>query len=208
MLEKNTIELLSQGLKQLNLADTSLDKLLAFVTLLEKWNKTYNITAIRDVEQMVIYHLLDSATVYRYLNGNSIIDVGTGGGIPGIIFAIINPQLNVTLLDSNQKKTRFLRYAQRQLNLTNITVVCQRVEDYQPQTGFDVVISRAFSEVGQFLQLAGHLCASDGKVLAMKGPRIESEQNSKQIGFRLIEEISLNVPFLDAVRRLLIFKKI
>ena len=208
MLEKNVSDKLAQGLKQLNLADSALNQLLAFVNLLEKWNKTYNITAIRDIEQMVIYHLLDSATVYRYLKGNSIIDVGTGGGIPGIIFAILNPQLKVTLLDSNQKKTRFVRYAQRQLKLTNITVVCQRVEKYQPQTGFDVVISRAFSEVGQFLQLAGHLCANDGEVLAMKGPRIESEQNSKHLGFRLVEEINLNVPFLDAVRRLLIFKRI
>lgn len=207
MKDNHLIQLLSTALTRLNIETDVSKQLMDFVYLLEKWNKTYNITAIRDLEKMVILHVIDSASVYRYLSGNSIIDVGTGGGIPGIIFAIINPTLKVTLLDSNQKKTRFLRYAQRDLNIKNITIVCDRVEEFKPQTAFDVVISRAFTEVGNFLSLSKHLCKPDGKLLAMKGPRIESEKNVAQIGFKLIEDIDIQVPFLDAQRRLLIFNK-
>lgn len=205
---KQLKELLIGGLKELNLDTAQADKLIDYVLLLEKWNKTYNITAIRDLKQMVILHLIDSASVYRYLSGNSIIDVGTGGGIPGIIFAILNPQLNLTLLDSSQKKTRFLRFAQRQLKLTNVTIVCQRVEKFQANKPFDVVISRAFTEVGNFLKLSGHLCADSGQMLAMKGPRIESEKNVQELGFELVQDIDVEVPFLEAKRRLLVFNKL
>ncbi len=205
---KQLKELLIGGLKELNLDTASADKLVDYVLLLDKWNKTYNITAIRDLKQMVILHLIDSASVYRYLSGNSIIDVGTGGGIPGIIFAILNPQLNLTLLDSSQKKTRFLRFAQRQLKLANVTVVCQRVEKFQAKKPFDVVISRAFTEVGNFLKLSGHLCADSGQMLAMKGPRIESEKNAHEQGFELVQDIDVEVPFLEAQRRLLVFNKL
>jgi len=207
MSDINLSEKLSSGLTQLDISDDKVDNLLAFICLLEKWNKTYNITAIRDPAQMVIMHIIDSASVYNYLVGNSIIDVGTGGGIPGIIFAILNPNLNVTLIDSNQKKTRFLRFAKRQLKIENIEIVCERVEKYQPNIDYDVVISRAFSEVGKFLELAGHLCARNGKMFAMKGPRQESEKNANVFGFNLVEDIDINVPFLDATRRLLIFDK-
>lgn len=207
MKDNHLTQLLSTALVRLNIDSIVTNQLLDFVHLLAKWNKTYNITAIRDLEQMVILHVIDSASVYRYLKGNSIIDVGTGGGIPGIIFAIINPDLNVTLLDSSQKKTRFLRYAQRDLNISNITIVCDRVEEFQPQSAFDVVISRAFTEVGNFLKLSGHLCKQQGELLAMKGPRVESEKNVAQIGFKLSQDIEIQVPFLDAQRRLLIFKK-
>lgn len=208
MNDKHLAQLLTSALARLSIENTNTEKLLAFVYLLEKWNKTYNITAIRDLEQMVILHVIDSASVYRFLSGNSIIDVATGGGIPGIIFAILNPELKITLLDSNQKKTRFLRFAQRQLNIENITVVCDRVEKFQPKLAYDVVISRAFTEVGRYLQLAGHLCKHDGRVLAMKGPRIESEENVSEKGFELHQDIDIQVPFLEAKRRLLIFKKI
>jgi len=207
MKENHLVQLLSTALTRLNIDSSITGELLAFVFLLEKWNKTYNITAIRNLEQMVVLHVIDSASVFRYISGNSIIDVGTGGGIPGIIFAILNPQLNVCLLDSSQKKTRFLRYAKRDLNIDNITIVCDRVEKYKPKTLFDVVISRAFTEVGNYLQLAGHLCKPNGHILAMKGPRIESEDNVAKIGFELSKEIDIQVPFLDATRRLLIFNK-
>ena len=205
---KQLKELLIGGLKELNLETAQADKLIDYVLLLEKWNKTYNITAIRDLKQMVILHLIDSASVYRYLSGNSIIDVGTGGGIPGIIFAILNPQLNTTLLDSSQKKTRFLRFVQRQLKLANVTIVCQRVEKYQAIKPYDVVISRAFTEVGNFLKLSGHLCAHSGQMLAMKGPRIESEKKAQELGFELEQDIDVKVPFLEAQRRLLVFNKL
>ena len=207
MFENKPDKQLSQALIELNIDPSCVTPLMAFIRMLEKWNKTYNITAIRDMDKMVVLHLIDSASVYRYLSGNSIIDVGTGGGIPGIIFAIINPKLKVTLLDSNQKKTRFLRFAQRQLKLENVKVVCERVEKYQPKNPFDVVISRAFSEVGLFLQLAGHLCSDDGFMLAMKGPREESEKKAGDFGFELTKDIDVKVPFLKAHRRLLIFKK-
>ena len=208
MIDKNLAQLMSRGLLELNLDSSCTDKLLEFVYLLEKWNKTYNITAIRDLKQMIILHIIDSASVYRYLSGKTIIDIGTGGGLPGIIFAILNPDLKITLLDSSQKKTRFLRFVQRQMKLDNITVVCERVEKYQPKTSYDVVISRAFSEVGSYLSLAGHLCGSDGRVYAMKGPRVESEKNVGEFGFKLIQDIEIDVPFLDAKRRLLIFDKL
>jgi len=208
MRETDLTELISNGLTELNLESTFTSQLLQFIHMLTRWNKAYNITAIRDPEQMVILHLIDSASVYRYLKGNSIIDVGTGGGMPGIIFALLNPQLKVTLLDSNQKKTRFLRFVKRQLKLENVEVVCQRVEKYQPLKRFDVVISRAFSELGLYLQLAGHLCHENGQVLAMKGPRIESEKQANEYGFELVKDIDIKVPYLEAKRRLLIFKKI
>jgi len=208
MIDKNLVQLMSRGLLELNLDSSCTNKLLEFVYLLEKWNKTYNITAIRDLKQMIILHVIDSASVYRYLSGKTIIDIGTGGGLPGIIFTILNPDLKITLLDSNQKKTRFLRFVQRQMKLDNISVVCERVEKYQPKTSYDVVISRAFSEVGSYLSIAGHLCASNGKVYAMKGPRIESEKNVEKYGFELMQDIAIRVPFLDAKRRLLIFDKI
>jgi 16S rRNA (guanine527-N7)-methyltransferase len=207
MLSNKLSETISTGLSQLNIHVDKVGELLDFIYLLEKWNKTYNITAIRDLEQMVILHIIDSAAVYNYLEGNSIIDIGTGGGIPGIIFAILNPKLNVTLLDSNQKKTRFLRFAKRQLKIKNIEVVCERVEKYRPNFDYDVVISRAFSEVSQFLKLSGHLCSSKGKIYAMKGPRKESENNAIIYGYELIDDIDVNVPFLDATRRLLIFNR-
>ncbi len=208
MHQKQLTELLVNGLEQLKLDSSKARQLIDYILLLEKWNKTYNITAIRDLKQMVILHLIDSASVYRYLKGNSIIDVGTGGGIPGIIFAILNPQLKITLLDSSQKKTRFLRFAQRQLKIANVTVVCQRVEKFQANKPFDVVISRAFTEVGNFLKLSGHLCAHSGQMLAMKGPRIESEKNAQEQGFELEQDIDVKVPFLEAQRRLLVFKKL
>jgi 16S rRNA (guanine527-N7)-methyltransferase len=207
MLENNPDEMLSKALSKLQIDPRCVAPLMVFTRLLDKWNKTYNITAIRDLNKMVVLHLIDSASVYCYLSGNSIIDVGTGGGIPGIIFAIINPHLKVTLLDSNQKKTRFLRFAQRQLKLENVQVVCERVEKYHPQNPFDVVISRAFSEVGLFLKLAGHLCSQEGVILAMKGPREESEKKASEFGFELTSDIDVKVPFLEAQRRLLIFKK-
>lgn len=207
MIEKKLSEKISKGLTLLKISVEKVDELLEFIYLLDKWNKTYNITAIRDLEQMVILHIIDSASVYNYLKGNSIIDIGTGGGIPGIIFAILNPNLKVTLLDSNQKKTRFLRFVKRQMKISNIEIVCERVEKYQPNTAYDVVISRAFSEVGQFLKLAGHLCAQGGGVYAMKGPREESEKNANVHGYKLVKDIDIDVPFLDATRRLLIFNK-
>ncbi len=208
MHQKQLTELLVNGLEQLKLDSSKARQLIDYILLLEKWNKTYNITAIRDLKQMVILHLIDSASVYRYLKGNSIIDVGTGGGIPGIIFAILNPELKITLLDSSQKKTRFLRFAQRQLKIANVTVVCQRVEKFQANKPFDVVISRAFTEVGNFLKLSGHLCADSGQMLAMKGPRIESEKNAQELGFELEQDIDVKVPFLEAQRRLLVFNKL
>ncbi|VAW16754.1 16S rRNA (guanine(527)-N(7))-methyltransferase [hydrothermal vent metagenome] len=207
MFENKPEKQLSQALLELQIDPICVVPLMSYIRLLEKWNKTYNITAIRDLDKMVVLHLMDSASVYRYLSGNSIIDVGTGGGIPGIIFAIINPKLKVTLLDSNQKKTRFLRFVQRQLKLENVQVVCERVEKYQALNPFDVVISRAFSEVGLFLKLAGHLCSDDGAMLAMKGPREESEKKASKFGFKLTQDIDVKVPFLEAQRRLLIFKK-
>lgn len=174
MSDKNIQLLLEQGLKQFALGAIS-TSLLDYLFLLKKWNLAYNLTAVRDPESMVNKHILDSLAIIPWLNGDNIIDVGTGAGLPGIPLAIANPQKQFFLLDSNGKKTRFLNEVKRQLNLKNLEVVQFRVENYRPEQGFDTVISRAFSNLAQMVQWTTHLVAEDGLWLAMKGvyPEVE-----------------------------------
>ncbi len=198
--------LLRKGLRALKLPTDKVESLLDYLALLEKWNRAYNITAIRQPGQMVVLHVLDSLAALPHIEGRTVVDVGTGGGMPGMIFAIMWPDWRVTLLDSRQKKTRFLRRAVQELGLQNVEVVCQRVEKFQPEELFDVVISRAFANTGLFLCLAGHLCATDGRMVAMKGPRDESESIPADCPFELEKVTPLKVPFLDAYRQLLFFR--
>jgi 16S rRNA (guanine527-N7)-methyltransferase len=179
-------------------------KLLDYVALIAKWNKVYNLTAVRDTAAMVTQHLLDSLTVLPHLAGPRLIDVGCGAGLPGIPLAIVRPEWTVALLDSNHKKATFLRQACLELGLTNAEVVCDRVEHYRPEDGFDTVISRAFSDLGEFARLTAHLTTKGGKLYAMKGVYPHDELGKLPPHFKVQEVIPLTVPGMDASRHLVI----
>jgi len=203
-------EKLAWGLEEmgLDLDPATQSSLLSYVALMQKWNKVYNLTAVRDPEKMVTQHLLDSLAVLPHLVGRRVIDVGTGPGLPGIPLALVNPALEVTLLDSNHKKTSFLRQACLELGLNNTTVVCERVEAWRPEEKYDVVISRAFSDLAEFASLALHLCSDTGLMLAMKGiyPYEELTRLPATVALQGVE--LLKVPGLDAERHLVLLRPI
>jgi 16S rRNA (guanine527-N7)-methyltransferase len=182
-------------------------KLLAYVALLEKWNRTHNLTAIREPERMVTHHLLDALAVLPHLperRALRLIDVGSGGGLPGIPLAIARPDWEVTLLDSSRKKTTFLRQVGAELGLANIGIVTARVEEYIPEVAFDVAISRAFAELAAFLAAARHLVHAGGCLVAMKGAYPKAELALLPETLRLAALPTLTVPGLDAERHLVI----
>jgi len=176
-------------------------QLLDYVALLEKWNKVYNLTSVRVIDEMVSRHLLDSLAILPYLSGDSLLDVGSGGGLPGIPLSIARPDLAVTLLDSNSKKTRFLQQVKAELKLTNVTVVHARIEQADlPQ--FEMVTARAFSTIGDIIDLTGRHCHDAGKLLLMKGVYPESELKALGSGFSLNDIHVLDVPGSDGQRHL------
>ncbi|SJM95499.1 16S rRNA (guanine(527)-N(7))-methyltransferase RsmG [Crenothrix polyspora] len=170
-------DILTAGLEALSLTltDAQVEQLLAFIKLLAKWNKAYNLTAIRKLEDMVSLHLLDSLAILPHIHGQRVIDIGTGAGLPGIPLAICLPDLQFVLLDSNAKKTRFVQQAILELKLNNTRVHHSRVEDYQPELGFDTVTTRAFASLPVIIDLTRHLLAENGVVLAMKGQQLAEE---------------------------------
>lgn len=184
----------------LDVAPQAQQRLLGYLALVEKWNKAYNLTAVREPAKMLTHHLLDSLSVLPHVRGPRVLDVGSGAGLPGIPLAVAQPQWRFTLLDSSHKKTTFLRQTVIELKLANVDVVCDRVESWTDQQPFDTVVSRAFSDLPEFLALAGRLCARTGLVVAMKGvyPHEELAQVSKD--FRLRDVVALNVPGLGAER--------
>ena len=188
----------------LSLPDGAVSQLLDYLRLLEKWNRVYNLTAVRQPREMVHRHLMDSLAVTDWLRGQRVADVGTGGGLPGIPLAIARPDLRFTLIDSSSKKTRFLKHATGKLALDNVSVAQCRVEDYDGASAFDTVISRAFSTLGDFVRLAGHLCGPGGRLLAMKGVLPVSESAQLPGGWSVDETHRLEVPGLDAERHLLL----
>ncbi len=209
---------LQSGLTDLGL-DLSIvqqEKLLAYVALLNKWNKVYNLTAVRDPAKMIGLHILDSLSLLPHLGMKPgehklILDVGCGGGLPGICLAIAAPHLEVVMLDSLQKKTTFVRQAIGELVLTNAAVVCERVEAYQPAKLFDWVTSRAFAELGDFVTGAAHLLAPGGKMIAMKGvyPHDEIARLAPLAHvFQVAEVISLNVPQIEGKRHLVVMEAV
>lgn len=198
-------EELQRGIAQLNI-DLSKDvqsKLLDYLALLHKWNKTFNLTAIRSPQQMVSNHLLDSLAVMPYLWAGRWADVGCGAGLPGVVLAIAQPDWQFALLDSNSKKTSFVQQAIINLGLHNVSVHCVRVEAWQPVEQFDGIISRAFSELGGFLRSTRHLAAPRGRWVAMKGAP-EMELAGVPDGCRIERVIPLHVPGLQAARSLVI----
>jgi 16S rRNA (guanine527-N7)-methyltransferase len=191
----------------LSLSASMHSKLIAYLHLLQKWNRVHNLTAVRDPEQMVVLHLLDSLSVVPHLAGkHTLLDVGTGAGLPGIPLAIACPDLKISLLDSNHKKTTFLQQAKTELALANCTVVCERVESWKPGKVFDAVVSRAFSELSDFVIQAGHLLAPGGEMLAMKGVHPFDEIAKLPNTHRVEKVVELKVPLLDAKRHLVLLK--
>ena len=184
-------------------------KLGDYVALLDKWNRTHNLTAIRDPAQMISHHLLDSLAVLPHLPagaGVRAIDVGSGGGLPGIPLAIAYPDLRMTLLDSNRKKTAFLEQAAIELSLPNVEVVAGRVEDFAPRIAFDAVISRAYSALATFVAQTRHLLAPEGQWFAMKGTLPSEEIAALPANIRVVATPALRVPGVDAERHLVILE--
>ncbi len=193
---------LEQGLATLDMALDSeqIRQLLAFVSLLQKWNQAYNLTAIRDPEQMVDLHLLDSLAVLAYIQGRNIIDIGTGAGLPGIPLAICRPDLQFTLLDSNAKKTRFVQQALLELQLPNVNVVHSRVEYHHPKQNYEMIICRAFADLQKIVSSTRHLLAEHGYILAMKGRFPEQELTQLNLPYSVH---NVNVPGIDVERCLI-----
>lgn len=196
-------ELLLEGLQQLQL-DIPCEGLLEYLQLLKKWNKAYNLTAVREPHEMIRRHLFDSLAILPWVKGRRIIDVGTGPGLPGIPLALARPDLEIVLLDSNGKKTRFLQEVKRTLALTQIEIVQTRVETYHPLDGFDTVVSRAFSDLTDFVDNTEHLLRPSGIWLAMKGKYPESELAGVSNPFQVK---SYQVPGVDGDRCCVIIEK-
>ena len=184
------------------------ERLLGLLGLLGKWNKAYNLTAVRDPLAMVPKHLLDSLSLLPDLQGETVLDVGTGAGFPGLPLAIARPALNFTLLDSALKRVRFVRQAALELGLENVEVVQSRIEDYRPGRRFDTVTCRAFSSLGAFVEAAGGLVAPGGRLVAMKGRYPEDELAECPRDWRLREARPVSVPGLDAERHQLILARV
>ncbi len=179
-------------------------KLVALVTLLDKWNKAYNLTSVRDPNEMLVKHILDSIVVGPHLHGDRFIDVGTGPGLPGLPLAICNPDKEFVLLDSLGKRIRFIRTVIHQLGLTNVVAVESRVEAYQPEQGFDGVLSRAFASLQDMLSWCHHLPKPQGRFYALKGQLNADELAQLPEGLTIADTIALKVPELEGQRHLVI----
>ena len=190
------------GIAELGLSPpgATLEKLVRYVLLLEKWNKVFSLTAVRDPGDMVATHVLDSLSVLPHVIGTRVIDVGSGAGLPGIPLALAAPSINFSLLDSNRKKTRFLTQALTDLDLANAEVIESRAEDYSARDAFDTVLSRAFGSLGEFVSAASHLCAPRGRLLAMKGRHPADELGALPRGFRVLEISKLEPPGVKGER--------
>ncbi|MEO8303741.1 MAG: 16S rRNA (guanine(527)-N(7))-methyltransferase RsmG [Betaproteobacteria bacterium] len=213
---------LDSGLSQLDMeagSDAGMppgarEKLGAYIDLLAKWNRTYNLTAIREPERMVTHHVLDALAVLPHLQGNparsslSLLDVGSGGGVPAIPLAIARPGWHVVALDSSHKKGAFLQQAAIELSLPNLEVVTARVEDFRPAAPFDVVISRAFSDLATFVASSARHLAEGGRLVAMKGVHPDEEIAQLPPDIRVVASPSLKVPGLDGERHLILMERV
>lgn len=192
-------DILRQGLQELALSfsEEHIIALQAFIKLIAKWNKAYNLTAVRDEPAMAQLHILDSLAVLPHIQGQRIADIGTGAGLPGIPLAIMQPETEFVLLDSNSKKTRFVQQAVLELKLNNVRVEHSRVEQFRPVQGFDTVLMRAFASMEEIIALTSHLLAEDGILLAMKGQAAARELEHVTQQYKIIP---ITVPGIDAER--------
>jgi len=203
-------ERIDEGARAMDLAMSpeSVARCAQYLRLIEKWNRVHNLTAVRETEQMVVLHLLDSLSLLPHLgSAHSLLDVGSGAGLPGIPVAIARPDLAVILLDSSRKKTVFLEQARAELALSNVTVRCERVEQWRPDATFDLVVSRAFAELGEFVDQARHLLAPGGRMIAMKGVYPFEEIAKIPPSHRVASVTELHVPHLDAKRHLVFVER-
>lgn len=192
----------------LQLSEHQLQQLVQYVQLLDKWNGAYNLTSVRDPAEMLVKHIMDSLVVAPFIHGQRIIDVGTGPGLPGIPLAICFPDKDFTLLDSLGKRIRFLNQVKLQLGLKNVTPLQSRVEEHQPQPGYDVVLSRAFASLSDMIGWCAHLPATDGQFLAMKGAQAQEEIAALPDFVKVVANETLQVPELAGQRFLVIVKKV
>jgi 16S rRNA (guanine527-N7)-methyltransferase len=181
----------------LNVTEHQVDQLLDFIKLIEKWNKAYNLTAIRNREEMARLHILDSLAIIPHIEGKRVIDIGTGAGLPGIPLAICLPEIHFTLLDSNAKKTRFVQQVVLELKLKNVDVLHSRVENYHPESAYDIALTRAFANLSEIVKLTAHLLNKNGVLLAMKGQNLDAEL-AKVTAKKSV--VSLSVPGTDVER--------
>ena len=206
----NRGDTLRAGLQALaiNLPDAAIVKLLAYVDLLVKWNATYNLTAIRNGDEMVTQHLLDSLSLLPYLGDvKSLADIGSGAGLPGIPLAIARPELQVTLIDSVQKKSAFQQQARIDLALSNVSIYSGRIEDFRQLAAFDAVTARAFSDLSSLAAAGAPLLREGGRIYAMKGVLPQEEIAALPAEWRLASAPRLQVPGLEAERHLLILER-
>ena len=205
--DKKDRDLLIEGLQRmdLKLSDQVIDQLMTYLNLVEKWNRVYNLTAIRERDEMIKLHFLDSLSILNHVHVKNILDVGSGAGFPGIVLAITKPELKVTVMDSVNKKTTFMQQVKSELSLTNLDVVNSRVEDYQPTTLFEAVTSRAFSNLKNMMPLTQHTLQKEGVWLAMKSKDVREELEAFEKNQYTL--IPVEVPFINAERYLVILKK-
>ena len=208
----NTSERLKKGIEDLgfgtSVQQTQLEKFENYLKLLNKWNSKFNISGISEIDQMVPIHLLDSLSVWSFLKGKYILDVGSGGGLPGIPLSILDPSRNFTLLDSNGKKTRFLFQVKLELDLGNIEIVNARVENYETNRQVDTIICRAFSSISKAIDLTNNICKGDCSLLFMKGVYPSEEIKNLPTGYEVNAVHSLNVPYLQSDRNIIEVRKV
>jgi 16S rRNA (guanine527-N7)-methyltransferase len=191
----------------LELDAAALARLVRFLRELERWNRAYNLTAVRDLDEMVPRHLLDSLSVHRLIRGTQVADAGSGAGLPGIALALVLPAVRMTLIDAGSKKVRFLRHVAAELALVNVDVVHARIEDYHPASGFDTVLARALAPLPRMLDLVAHLCRPGGRALAMQGRRHDDDLRGLPRGWTVEAVERLTVPQLDAQRHVVILRR-
>ena len=211
----NSATRLADGIAALGLSipETNQGRLLQYLGLIQKWNRVHNLTAVRKEEAMLALHVLDSLAVLPHISGPRIADVGSGAGVPGIPLAVAHPEWHVALFESNHKKAVFLQQARIELELENVEVIAERVESFHSNTGFNTVISRAFSDLADFAKLAGHLCAPEdgqgidcGRLVAMKGVYPHEELAQLPQTFIVDKILLLAIPGLRAERHLVVLK--
>lgn len=206
--------ILAEGARNLSLtlSEAQLTRLIDYLALMLKWNSVYNLTAVRDPVQMVTQHLLDSlAAVSAFDGAQNVLDVGAGGGLPGIVLAIwaaeAQPAMRISMIDTVHKKTAFLTQVKAELNLTNVNVYTARVEQWDAPQKFDVITSRAFAELSDFITWSQHLLADDGTFIALKGVAPDAEVARLPAGWKVTEVRALHVPTLQAERHLVFIKR-